>query len=168
MLSKSIDLPFMHKLFFDHAHNTKFPDAVTAKLASMWDLVFSFCCGAHCGSNGLKRGMASLCSDDILEAVFIMVASLIAGSQALHDHVDVFLFLCLSFEDQKASSDDRKQFWQCLDVDENKLDEFAFLNPRWNGRFLMVNEAARNDPDITTRVKGLVYAVSAGPGRPWW
>ena len=126
-----------HKLFFNHKINGDFSTAEAARAACIFDFVFAFSCDEHAGSNGLKWGMSCLCSDDILDRIHISIKSLISGSTALHAGIDHFLATCLGFEHQTLHFDERRALWQALGVDEGKLDEFAFLNPRWDGNTLV-------------------------------
>ena len=95
-------------------------------------------------------------SEAITDEAHITLASLLNGSSALHEHVDILLVHKVRFVDRQGSPEDVACSWRSLEVNEEILPPFVELNPFWDGCNLLVNKAAESDRDIMEKLSGLV------------
>ena len=89
MFSKSVTISASrHLLFFEEmGPGLSNDDNPFASIAHLLDWCLGFQCITHGGSNALKWGLHYVSSEQLLKDVHVMLASLIVGSQKLHDHV---------------------------------------------------------------------------------
>jgi hypothetical protein len=107
-------------------------------------------CTSHSLSNGTKWGLSRWGSTDVIDLLYIAVASCIACSADIMDCLPTFVETVL-YEDPDWSQDDwaaRQMLWNFLVSDPLMVDTIMQVNPRWDveAQKLRVSTWARTDP----------------------
>ena len=87
-------------------------------------------------------------SDDILDEVFISIASLVNTNAAMHNRIDVWLVRYMQCSGRAENAASVRVYWQCLNVTKSLLDLFCEVDPVWcpRRRVLIVSERLLDDP----------------------
>lgn len=120
------------------------------------DLVVGVRCKAHGLHNSLPWGLGRHHSAQIVDDAFIVLASLLNCSSAIHERVDLFVLRSVKFVPRANDPDDVASFWRALDVNDSMLPLFVELDPFWNGSNLEVAHEAEEDPEFMDKVSTLV------------
>ena len=106
-------------------------------------------CGLHDIHNGLTWGLSQLLqSKDMLDDLYIVLASLRNGFKHLQVHLPSFLVEVVVFEDISFDRDSLHALWTALDVTPELCNMLADRGILWLDGKLRVGTAFRDDPDI--------------------
>jgi hypothetical protein len=97
-------------------------------------------CPSHVMSNGLKWGLYTVSSNEIVKASHVATAACISASYGIHKQVEGFVFKFLSISNAPSGTkEDITAYWQVLGLDGDFLKEFVLMDIDYDGTTLNVS-----------------------------
>jgi len=118
-----------HELYYDNHLDDDVEDG--DPLQSEKDICITWKCTSHVISNGIKWGLDSVASDQIIDDLSIGILSLINSSEELLKQVDKFVFTRVTFDQPSESVARRSELWSWLGVPDDRLAIVLAVNPVW-------------------------------------
>ena len=132
-------------------------DSATPELRAT-DLTMGSRCGLHVVSKAVERSIEPHSSDGILGDSFVSVRGLKSSTTVLAEHIMEHIQRN-GRPDPTPPSDAYllQEFWQALSVDCRWIQQFVFVNPRWDGKVLFFNPQLLVTDDGMNQLYGCVF-----------
>lgn len=125
-------------------------------IEKMTDWNFSVKCKAHMMQKSIEWALKGCGSEEVHTNAHIVIKSLRNTAADMHRSVDELITTRVQYALSAEDDDEAKKFWHFFHVHSAWLEVMVFVDPQWNGTWLVVNERVRRDPEGWRKLRSVI------------